>query len=82
MPWNLLTTDTEISPKVLEDLRAADDGCLIAAQAYSYVIHCFHVPAYHFEGSQHCGHIGMHYEAHHQQSGEKSHLQASWCARL
>lgn len=31
MPWNLLNTDVEISPEVLEDPRAADYGCLIKA---------------------------------------------------
>lgn len=43
MPWNLLNTDVEISPEVLEDPRAADYGCLIGAWAYNDFIQCFHL---------------------------------------
>lgn len=41
MPWNLLNSDVEISPEVVEDPRAADYGCLIRAYTYNGFIQCF-----------------------------------------
>lgn len=43
MPWNWLNTGVEISPEVLEDPRAADEGCLIRAQPCNDFVRCFRV---------------------------------------
>lgn len=66
MPWNLLNADVEMSPEVLEDPRAAGDGCLIRAQAHSDFIQCFHLMVHLILKAVSILIGDAHYDPHHQ----------------